>query len=644
MMQSLSLFEAESQGPHFTWSNKQMDGTIYSRIDRAICNVAWFQKFQHMRVEILPSGISDHAPILIQMTNQVPKSKSHLFRFLNYLTKDAGFLTSVKQCWDQKPNGRPMYSIWMKLKRLQTTLKLMGKKYSDISEQLQTAMDKLAEAQQQLLHDKFNPTIILTVKNCTEHLLDLHTTEENMLKQKSKINWLQLGDGNNSFFHATVKDKSRQKEIIKLTTSEGNTVYTQEEIKNEVMTFYKNLIGTNSNIRTGVNLIALRKGKCLNRNMSNSLTQKVMEKEVWTALNNIGDNKVPGIGGYNSHFFKIAWEIVKVDVLKAVNEFFEEERIYPNINCTLVTIIPKHNDANTMKDMRPISCYTTIYNIISKILTTRLGRIIEHVVDDSQSAFIPGRVIHDNIILAQELVRGYDRKGTSPRCMIQMDIQKAYDTLEWDSLKSIMTELGFPQKFVRWTMLCVSTVTYKYSVNGAPTSVLHAKRGLRQGDSISPLLFALVMEYLHRLLQELQYDHNYNFHPKCEKMGITNLCFADDLLLFCRGDHKSVQPMMEIFKMFSESTGLKARTTKCKVYFGGVDMNTQKSIQQTTGFSKGCLPFKYLGVPLDSKKLTVNLCTPLIDKITNRLKHWSTRLLSYAGRLQLIRSVLFFYH
>lgn len=106
-------------------------------------------------------------------------------------------------------------------------------------------------------------------------------------------------------------------------------------------------------------------------------------------------------------------------------------------------------------------------------------------------------------------------------------------------------------------------------------------------------------------------------------------------MLYCRGDDQSMTHMMSIFKMFSDSTGLQANPKKCKEYFGGTTDIEKRAILTTRGFEEGLLPFKYLGVPLSSRKLNINQCQPLIDKIVARINHWTANLLSFAGRSQL---------
>lgn len=145
-------------------------------------------------------------------------------------------------------------------------------------------------------------------------------------------------------------------------------------------------------------------------------------------------------------------------------------------------------------------------------------------------------MITDNIIMSHELIKWYGRKKISPRCMLKIDMKKAYESIEWTFLQQVLRALSFPTQFISWIMTCVTTVSHSTLSNGTPS---HAKKGLRQGDPLSPFLFVLAMD-LNRQLKTLKKQPDFNFHPKCEKLCITHLGFADDLLLFCRGDLKSL--------------------------------------------------------------------------------------------------------
>lgn len=136
-------------------------------------------------------------------------------------------------------------------------------------------------------------------------------------------------------------------------------------------------------------------------------------------------------------------------------------------------------------------------------------------------------------------------------------------------------------------------------------------------------------------------DGNFNFHPRCRKLGVTHICFADDLLMFCRADLISVKLLHSAFIAFSKASGLQANPDKSTTYFAGVNTDAKQEILEYLGYDEGTMPFRYLGVPLSSKKLTLAQYLALIEKITARMKCWSTSLLSYAGRLQLIKSVIF---
>lgn len=175
-------------------------------------------------------------------------------------------------------------------------------------------------------------------------------------------------------------------------------------------------------------------------------------------------------------------------------------------------------------------------------------------------------------------------------------------------------------------------------INGSPTNVFAAKRGLRHGDPLSPLLFVIGMDYLSRSLKNIV--GTFGFHPRCKSINVTHLCFADDLMVFCKGDLCSVRVICDCIKVFSNTSGLHANAGKSTIYLAGIDSSLKEDIRDVSQFSLGTLPFRYLGVPLSSKRLSIAECEQLADKMTKRISTWQSKHLSYAARLQLITSVL----
>lgn len=145
------------------------------------------------------------------------------------------------------------------------------------------------------------------------------------------------------------------------------------------------------------------------------------------AIHDIADLIAPGCDGFNAHFFKTTWTTAKSDISEAVMQFFKTNLIYKAINCTSVTLVSKVQNPSSIKEFRPISCCTILYKIIFELLTKRLQTVMDNLVDHGEAAFAPGRVITNNILLSHELVKGYTRKGISPRCMLKIDMQKAYN-------------------------------------------------------------------------------------------------------------------------------------------------------------------------------------------------------------------------
>ena len=174
-------------------------------------------------------------------------------------------------------------------------------------------------------------------------------------------------------------------------------------------------------------------------------------------------------------------------------------------------------------------------------------------------------------------------------------------------------------------------------INGSPTNIFAAKRELRQGDPLSPLLFVIGMEYLSRSLKSIA--GTFSLHPGCKFINLTHLCFVNNWMIFYKGDLSSVRVNCECIKV-SNTSELHANTKKSAIYLVGIDSSLKDDIRDISQFALGTLPFSYLGVPLSSKRLSIIECEQLADKMTKRMSSWKSKHLSYAARLQLINSVL----
>ncbi|CAH9141489.1 unnamed protein product [Cuscuta epithymum] len=233
----------------------------------------------------------------------------------------------------------------------------------------------------------------------------------------------------------------------------------------------------------------------------------------------------------------------------------------------VIALIPKTNHSPKVSDYRPISCTNVLYKIITKILAARIISCLPGLIDLAQGAFVDGRLMFDNIFLAKKLVRGYMRKRISPRCMIKVDLRKAYDTISWSFLDNVLRGLGFPSRFVGWIMECVTTASFSISLNGSLYGFFEGKRGIRQGDPMSLLLFVLCLEYFSRLINLKTKGSNFNFHPQCAKLGVTHLAYANDLILFSRGDTYSIEILVKALEEFGDASGLKVNHDKSSIFW-----------------------------------------------------------------------------
>ena len=363
-------------------------------------------------------------------------------------------------------------------------------------------------------------------------------------------------------------------------------------------------------------------------------------EEITRALLRLNPNNALGPDGLTSGFYKAAWDIVGSEVIDSISQFFTSSYLPTAANSTIFSLVPKRPGASLITDYRPILCLNTVYKTISRLIVKRLKPILSSFTVPNQTAFVKGRLLVENTVLASELINGYHKNSSQKQITIKVDIAKAFDTLSWDFLFSCLQGIGLPEKFVGWLKACICTTSFTLGYNGTVHGFFRGRRGLRQGDPLSPYLFVIALNNLSLMLNKAARELKFNYHLRFDSAKLTHLCFADDLLIFMDGSIQSLQAVLQVLKEFELRSRLAVSIQKSSFFSSGLTDEERDLIQFSTGMPQGTLPVRYLGVPLCTKKLSLLNCEVLIQQVKRKFNSWSARALSFAGRLLLIKTVI----
>lgn len=636
LIRDMQVIDIPLKNRLFTWSSKRPE-PVFSKLDRIFVSTEWSQMFPSITLTALDMVVSDHVPLLMtckQTNMRRPTPRLEVF-------------------WFGYPEVRQMVSqIWQE----NNALGSMGRSNSASFEHKAESMHKELTKWHESKHGRME----VQLENCKQAIIFFDTIEDrrpldrrefglriklrekafelanNMemkWQQRARCRWLYQGDGNTRFFHAFASARLRKNAILELQVEEGITINREDHIKQVFSDHLKAVLGTEGTT-LGFDPTRLYPDQ---QDLS-YLQNPFSEGEVERAVRQLAKNKASGPDGLPNEFAQIYWEEVKDEIMDLIIAFYNHVLDLKPINRGNVIMIPKKEGANSVHDFRPISVINLVPKIISKMLANRLRRALPDLISPYQTAFVKGRFIAENFIATRELLH-HVTGSKRPALLAKIDFSKAFDSIQWFFLIKVMHARGFPEKWIRWISAMLCTASSRVVINGDRGEYFMHKRGLRQGDPLSPMLFIIAVDVLQRMIgagNEMLDDPISNRVQK----AVVAMQYADDTAFILNGNPVTMITFKLVLRLFTKISGLTINYEKSNIVTFGMDQAEVEMASAIIGCEPTELPITYIGMPLTVRKSGRSAYMPLIEKLEKKFQGWRCKIISRGGRLQLVTSVL----
>lgn len=404
------LTDLKLQGYPFTWERgRGTEKWVEIRLDRAIVSNAWLNTFQDAKLTNLEVSTSDHCPILLEPKVASAFMRPKKFRFENAWLREPMCKKIVEDVWEQ------------------TRLESFRNKIASCSESLMNWGHEITgDFRKRIAHSKKilkatkgrrDAVAVRQFQEESKRLTEVLTQQEVFWKQRSKQLWLKEGDQNSKFFHASAKVRRKANQICELHYEEGNAVGWDTGLEGLMISYFNDLFKSST---TEWDSVVKHMHSPVTEEHNASMLKPVDHQEVKNALFHMHPEKSPGPDGLSPGFYQKYWSTVGGDITRLVQDFFITGGFEEGVTDTNIVLVPKKTSSKLMSDLRPISLCNVVYKVIGLLIS------------ETQSAFIPGRLISDNIMIAHEVMHYMKRKITGQKgwMALKLDMSKAYDRVE----------------------------------------------------------------------------------------------------------------------------------------------------------------------------------------------------------------------
>jgi hypothetical protein len=596
-------------------------------------SVNWTTEYPNSEVLPMAKITSDHILCKVSIGTNIPCSS--LFRFEIFWVEHEGFLDTVLSQWNQAVPATSMArSISTKFKKLRSALKVWSRGLSNLSRLIANCNEVILfldglEDRRPLYNTESNLRHLVK-----RQLATLLHYKNAYWKKRYTVNRIRFGDECTKFFHAMATISHRRNSIPQLLNDQGQWVQDHEGKAGLLWNALKKRMGVSTEPMMVFDLQTLVTAV----SGLEDLTLPFQHSEIDEIVRRMSCDKSPGPDGFNGLFMKRCWQIIKYDFYALCEEFYVGSANLECINSSYITLVPKIANPETVSDFKPISLLNISLKQLTKILADRLQSVILKIVHKNHNGFIRSRAIQDCLAWSFEYIHQC-HQSRREAIILKLDFEKAFDTIEHVTILQMLQNFGFPDKWQTWISAVLSSGSSAILLNGVAGKSFKCKRGVRQGDPLSPLLFVIAVELLQILVNKAASQDLLKAPLPHEDDEFPIIKYADDTLLVLQADANQLFFLKALLQSYETASGLKVNYNKSQMIPINVTPERMQHLVNTFGCQIGSLPFTYLGLPMGTTKPRIDDLSPIMDRVERRLSACSTWL-SYSGRLQMINSAI----
>ena len=468
---------------------------------------------------------------------------------------------------------------------------------------------------------------------------DIFSNKSNGARVRSRLQWWEEGEKSSKYFFNLEKRNSKEKSWSKIFDKNGQSITGTQNIQKRQVEFYKDLYKSqNLSVNKAEKdffLADSQHTKKISENSKAMLDSDITFEELAKSLKKMKNNKSPGPDGIVTEFYKIYWNLIGNDLHEVICAGLEDEQLAYTQYLATIVLLYKKGPRPDIKNWRPIALLNNDYKLISKVFAERLKVVLPEIISQDQKGCVPGRYIGENIRMIDDLLSEIENQSPDS-IILQLDQEKAFDRVEWDWLFNVLKHFNFGTIFIQNLKTLYKNAKVSIMTNGFQSEYFDISRGIRQGDSLSALLYIVQFEPLMSKIRQSKNVEGVTLNLKNinERITIKGCQYVDD----SNNSLKNINCVPEFFKIlqiFEKVSGSKVNFSKT------VCLTVDEKLVDPNGLLDPTIgPEKVLGIPLGKNRENNNeFWEKRIQKLETKLNIWRLRNLSFEGKTLIIRSL-----